>query len=67
VKLDMVLIELNNDWLEGPQPNQAVAQAYLDALVAGALDFRGQLVESRIIEGRGSCRLAEEPLEWESG
>jgi len=65
MRVYLVLMELTGPWAEGSGPQHEVTHRYLDAVVQGAVSFRGKLIESRIIEREGECQITEEPLDWE--
>lgn len=64
MKVYLVLVGLAGPWAEGEGDQQTVTHRFLDATVESALGFRGNVLESRIIERRGECQIGEEPLEW---
>ena len=62
MKLFLILIKLDETYTGPDSLEPKVLQRFLEARVQGAINFRGMVRESKIIEGGERCRISEQPL-----
>jgi len=62
MKLYIVLVEVNEVYATALVIDEGVGKRFLDARVESALDFRGRVLDSKLIEGGDGCRIHKNPL-----
>jgi len=62
MKLYIVLAEINEEYATALAVAEVRGKRFLDARVESALDFRGTVLDSRLIEGGDGCRIHKNPL-----
>jgi len=62
LKLFIVLVKLNETYTGPDSLEPRVLQRFLESRIQGVIDFRGRVIDSKLIEGGDGCKISDRPL-----